>query len=155
MATRKAASAPRTGQWTGTYIGTDLETRAVYLAMNRRGTRLTGRLTIVFDAATGESGVAAFTGTYTAGKVNLTVTIPRGRLRQRSTMKVTGRLVALEDGGQAIVATTTPGRGDQGATLNETPLDGVLALRTTDEEPEMPSFAEEDGGAWVDPGGEK
>src|SRR5687768_15710104 len=155
MATRKAGSVPRTGQWTGTFVGTDLETRTVHLAMNRRGTRLTGRLTIVFDAATGESGIAAFAGTYTSGKVNLTVTIPRGRLRQRSTMKMTGRLVPLEDGGQAIIATTTPGRGDQGAVLKETPLDGALVLRTTDQEPEMPSFAEEDGGAWVDPGGEK
>lgn len=155
MATRKAGLVPRTGQWTGTYIGTDLEIRTVHLAMNRRGARLTGRLTIVFDAATGESGIASFAGTYTSGKVNLTVTIPRGRLRQRSTMKVTGRLVALEDGRQAIIATTTPDRGDQGASLNETPLDGVLALRTTDEEPETPSFAAEDGGAWVDPGGEK
>jgi hypothetical protein len=153
MATRTAGLVPRTGQWNGVYVGTDLETRTVRLAMNRRGARLSGEMTIVLDPATGASGTARFTGSYAAAKVNLTITIPRTRYRPRAEMKLTGRLTAVEDGNQAIVAVTAPARVDQGGSIRGIPLNGAMVLSTAETEiREEMAFAAEDGGAWVDPG---
>lgn len=141
--------APRTGAWSGIFVGMDLIARELTLALDRKGNRLSGELTITVNASTGQRAAIRVTGSSSAGKVTLSAPLPRSAKGPKVAIRISGRVVASTRGRQAIIATAAPATTTKLTEAGGIPLYGSLTLTSG---PTTIRVADGEGGGWVDEG---
>jgi hypothetical protein len=147
MAVKKKTAASLAGSWTGYYAGTDLVPRRADLALDQRGARLTGELSLVANTKTGARARAKISGQATGGKITLKATLPKAAKITGAAMTITGQIVQAH-GDNVILAVTLPiGKLKTVNAVGGIPLKGTFTLRSVSL---LEAEGDEGNPAWVE-----